>query len=192
MELDLANRIGADCDLFTSPQHTRSRILDVLRREAKIEAPWYDAGAGDGYHRQKLTEFSAVQPKVTEEDLDTGVFPVAPTGGFETITAIELIEHLYNPLQFLLTMKSLLADTGNFYLTTPNDYSLIYKCEHLLSRKYRPHFHQFSERDIRDIFARAQFPIITLKKFFRSRTGTIARISRNGFFIHARRPLQRP
>jgi hypothetical protein len=70
-------------------------------------------------------------------------------------------------------------------LTTPNDYSLIYKAEHLLSRKCRPHFHQFSERDLRDILERGGFKIRVIKKFFRSRSGTIARISRNGFFVHA-------
>ena len=73
----------------------------------------------------------------------------------------------------------------HLWLTTPNDYSLIYKAEHLLSRKYPPHFHQFNEKDLRDILARAGFRIVLLHKFIRgTRTGTLSRISRNCFFVH--------
>ncbi|MBL0061681.1 MAG: hypothetical protein IPP40_09435 [bacterium] len=82
-----------------------------------------------------------------------------------------------------------MAPDGNLFLVTPNDYSLIYKVEHILSRKYRPHFHQFTERDLRDLFHRAGMRIVHLEKFYKSPSGTIARVSKNGFFMHVRKDI---
>ena len=149
--------------------------------------PWLDVGAGDSRNREKLKELSNGEGQfyTSDMDLDNSTYSV-PNGYFKLITSFEVIEHLYNPLFHLLELRRVIHPEGNLYLSTPNDYSLIYKAEHLLSRKYRPHFHQFSERDLGDIFARAGLKIVTLKKFYRSVGGTIARISRNGFLLHAR------
>ena len=37
-----------------------------------------------------------------------------------TITAFELVEHLFNPIGFIKKLNSLLCDNGIFILTTPN------------------------------------------------------------------------
>ena len=70
-------------------------------------------------------------------------------------------------------------------MIVPNDYSLIYKVEHLLSRKYHPHFHQFTSHDLQIILTLAGFKIKTIKKCFRGSSGMVARFSRNDFLVEA-------
>jgi SAM-dependent methyltransferase len=142
--------------------------------------PWLDVGAGASYMRDLLPLYVTHDDKT---DLDNYQYTYS-RGKFGLITSFEVIEHLFNPLFHLEELHRVLHRGGNLIIATPNDYSLIYKAEHLLSRKYRPHFHQFSERDMRDILKLAGFRVVTLRKYFGSRSGTLARISRNGLFIH--------
>lgn len=155
-----------------------------------IGSPVLDVGLGGSYMRNRLTEnLGNLGIYTSEVDLDVERFEYGD-GFFKSVTSFEVIEHLYNPLFHLQEVHRVLRDSGTLYLTTPNDYSLIYKAEHLLSRKYRPHFHQFSERDLRDILEQAGFEVQRLKKFFRSNTGTLARICRNGLYVKARKRLR--
>lgn len=184
-------KIGAD-DLVPGVNmmnNQRTRILHMFRSYAKISYPWLDAGSGDSFNRRRLQEIAGIEGQTiyaSEADLDHERYEFAD-GFFNMITSFELLEHLYNPLFHLMELHRVLSPTGSLYLDTPNDYSLIHKAEHILSRKYRPHFHQFSERDLRDIMVRAGFEIIELRKFHKSRSGTIARMSRNGLWVHAQR-----
>lgn len=184
----MSTGIGADTNLYTPSDLKRvQRTLGVFyqyTRKNKPAAPWLDVGAGESYMREQLIKKTGLDLQTSDIDLDIEPYPFE-NGTFKTITSFEVLEHLFNPLFHLFELKRVLTDDGNLYLTTPNDYSLIYKVEHALSRKYRPHFHQFSERDLEDIFKRAGFNVISIRKFFRSASGTIARISRNGFFVHA-------
>ena len=170
----------------------RTRIFDMFLRHATVAYPWLDAGAGDSWNRRRILEIVHRDGSVlhtSEADLDVERYEFAD-GFFSTITSFELLEHLYNPLFHLLELYRVLSPTGSLYLDTPNDYSLIHKAEHLMNRKYRPHFHQFSERDLRDILERAGFVIIDLRKFHKSKSGTLARISRNGLWVHAQKKQQ--
>ena len=166
-----------------------TRILDVFRTHASISYPWLDVGSGDSFNRQRLQERARKDGQtiyVPDIDLDTDRYEFAD-GFFNMITSFELLEHLYNPLFHLMELRRILSPAGSLYLDTPNDYSLIHKAEHVLSRKYRPHFHQFSERDMHDILGRAGFEIVELHKFHKSRGGTLARVSRNGLWVHAKK-----
>ena len=180
--------IGADTNLFTERDTRRVRAtLRTFRQytaDYKLVEPWLDVGAGESFMREQLKRDNAVDIYTSGIDLDREKYPAAD-GYFKTITSFEILEHLFNPLYHLLELRRVLTIDGNLFLTTPNDHGLIYKAEHLLSRKYRPHFHQFSKRDLRDIFQRAGFKIVYLRKCFHSRSGTIARISRNDLFLHA-------
>ncbi len=184
-------KIGADNRVpgvnMMQDQHTQ--IFDMFLKHAKVVYPWLDAGTGDSWNRQRMKEIVRRDGNTlytSEVDLDVRRYDF-PDGFFNTITSFELLEHLYNPLFHLIELHRVLSSTGNLFLDTPNDYSLIHKAEHLLSRKYRPHFHQFCERDLRDILERAGFIIVDLRKFHKSRSGTIARISRNGLWVHAKK-----
>lgn len=180
--------IGADADLYQESvrrrcDKLRGKLFAYMRDNNIIGSEWLDVGAGKNYMRDILP------PRVisdNETDLDSCPYKFQDKS-FDLTTSFEVLEHLYNPLFHLRELRRVIKDNGSLILVTPNDYSLIYKAEHLLSRKYRPHFHQFSERDLRDILSQAGFRIMHMEKFFKSRSGTLARISRNGFFVHAKR-----
>ena len=180
--------INADTGLYT--KRDIKRVHRTLRQFLKYGAAemvkefWLDVGAGESYMREQLQDRLKIDFFTSEIDLDFEKYDFED-GKFKTITSFEVLEHLFNPLNHLIELKRVLADDGNLFLTTPNDYSLIYKVEHLTNRKYHPHFHQFSERDLRNIMNRAGFKIIALRKYFASASGTIARISRNDFLLHA-------
>jgi SAM-dependent methyltransferase len=160
------------------------RIMPQICYNLPFKEPLLDVGAGGSRNRAKLKVLSHNFFQ-SEIDLDVEEYPSEWNNRMGTVVSTEVIEHLYNPLFHLQQVHKVLRDDGDLLMTTPNDYSLIYKAEHLLNRKYRPHFHQFSERDLRDLLGRAGFKIVKLKKFHRSGTGTLARISRNGIFVHA-------
>lgn len=180
--------INADTGLYT--KRDIKRVNRTLRKfigyaaPGMIIEPWLDVGAGESYMRGRLEEKLKINFHISEIDLDFEKYEYAD-GFFKTITSFEVLEHLFNPLNHLIELRRILAGDGNLFLTTPNDYSLIYKVEHLTNRKYHPHFHQFSERDLKNIMKRAGFKIVSLRKYFASASGTIARISRNDFLLHA-------
>ena len=180
--------IEADTGLYTLRDKRRvSRTLRLFRRYTApglIQTPWLDVGAGGSYMRDRLKEQFNINFYTSEIDLDFEKYEYED-GFFKTITSFEVLEHLLNPLNHLIELRRVLAPDGNLFLTTPNDYSLIYKAEHLFNRKYHPHFHQFSGRDLRNIMEKAGFRVVLLKPYFASASGTIARISRNDFFLHA-------
>lgn len=180
--------INADPDLDSPAQKWRARnILQFFlayAAEVPLFVPWLDVGAGETFMRQQLRQMFG-RLTTSEHNLDESPYPFTDQA-FRTITSFEVLEHLFNPLFHLHDLHRLLHRDGDFFLTTPNDHSLIYKAEHLLSRKYTPHFHQFSERDLRTICELAGFRIVCCRSFFRSASGTLARLSRNGLFIHCR------
>lgn len=186
----LDSRIGADENLYDPALKQRTqRLLKLFMNYAKnypLKERWLDVGSGESYMRDVLRDETKLNIEVSEVDLDIERYEF-PDNTFHTLTHFEVLEHLFNPLYHVLEMKRVMAPDGNLFLVTPNDYSLIYKVEHVLSRKYRPHFHQFTERDLRDLFHRAGMRIVHLEKFYKSPSGTIARVSKNGFFMHVRK-----
>jgi SAM-dependent methyltransferase len=155
------------------------RTIEKFLSFAPHPLPHLDVGCGIEFSRRYMPE-----AQTTTCDLDVKRFP-HQSDTFKTITSFEVLEHLYNPLFHLAEIKRVLAPNGKLYLTTPNDWSLIYRIEHARGRKYAPHFHQFTEFDLRQIMARAGFSIIHLSKYRRGGSGTIARLSQNLFFVIA-------
>jgi len=93
--------------------------------------------------------------KNTEGDLDI----IELEGSYDTIFCLEVIEHLMNPLHFLLQVQKILKPGGVLFLSTP---------------KHKPHFlwgnHHFTEYDefrLEALFARAGFKTVR-KHFFRT------------------------
>jgi SAM-dependent methyltransferase len=140
-----------------------------------LPSPHLDVGCGVNYTKRHYP--GAI---TSEADLDVERYDFKDSA-FKTITSIEVLEHLYNPLFHLTEVRRVLHPEGLLYLLTPNDSSLIYRAEHLLGRKYASHFHQFTEFDLRQIMARAGLEVVRLKSFRRGGTGTIARVSKNLF-----------
>jgi len=172
-------------DDLTSENFLRKqqRRLDYITKRIKIEGRWYDAGAEGGMTRRFLEEWYRQVCYKFSYDLNYKL--ALPDNFFNTITHLEVIEHILNPLLCMEECYRILKPDGKLYLTTPNDYSLIYKLEHLLSRKYKPHFHQFNERELRWLLLEAGFTDVKINTFKRSNTGFVARFCKNSFFVEA-------
>ena len=84
----------------------------------------------------------------TTIDLDEGKL----TGEYDVITALEIIEHLFNPLHLLKEISSVLKEGGKLYLSTPKE-----KPRFLWSKD---HFHEMNEKSILALIERAGFRVI--------------------------------
>ncbi len=106
----------------------------VLPRYAVPGGRAIDLGAGTGALAVRLgeqgwnvlavdnnqTDFGAPLPFVAI-DLDDADFPSrVPEADFDLVTAVEVIEHMEAPIQFLRSVVRLLKPTGVAVLTTPN------------------------------------------------------------------------
>ena len=171
-------------DQFFVRQQRRLKYITENVNISKDEI-WYDAGKVGGRCRTFLEQHYNNKPFTTpRHDLNYNLKGIK-SDAFNVITHLEVIEHLMNPLLCMEECYRMLKPNGRLYLTTPNDYSLIYKLEHLLSRKYEPHFHQFSRSDLLWLLTTAGFKSVTVRTFKRSNTGYIARWCKNSFFVEA-------
>ena len=84
----------------------------------------------------------------TTIDLDEGKL----TGEYDVITALEVIEHLFNPLHLLKEISSVLKEDGKLYLSTPKG-----KPHFLWSKD---HFHEMNEKSLMSLINRAGFKVI--------------------------------
>jgi len=89
-----------------------------------------------------------IKARNTEGDLD--VLPIE--GKYDFVLAFEIIEHLMNPLWFLLQIKKALKPGGTLYLSTP-----------INKPKYfwrHDHFHEFDEYRLNILLERAGFEVV--------------------------------
>ena len=106
----------------------------------------------------------------TKIDLDTGQL----TGEYDLITAFEIIEHLFNPLHFLMEIRSVLTENGSLYLSTPQG-----KPYFLWSDD---HFHEMGFSRLQSLLEYAGFRIIRMEKI---------RIQPFSFYFTGIRPILR-
>jgi SAM-dependent methyltransferase len=75
---------------------------------------------------------------------------------FNTILCLEVLEHLFNPLTCLLTIKDLLAPGGVIYLSTPYQRPQLLKSIH--------HYHEIPDDRILWLFEEAELSVVEMKK----------------------------
>jgi SAM-dependent methyltransferase len=111
--------------------------------------------------------FEANTPHVTLDLNQPDFSSKLGIGSFDLITAIEVIEHLESPINFLRNVSRLLAPSGIAILTTPNVDSLPARLKHLISGKIRMMDEQGEPGHISpiffDIFRRKFLPICGLR-----------------------------
>lgn len=181
-----------DTEIFTKEfLKNNMRRLKYLTDNVKIKGVWYDVGIDGGVVRDYLEDYYNVIAYTYNGDLNYKyIFEdkscnVLDSDEIDTITHFEVIEHLLNPLLNMTECYRILKSGGKMYLTTPNDYSLIHKLEHLLSIQYEPHFHQFNKKGLLWLLEEAGFKDIKITTFKKSSKGYIARWCRNSFFVEA-------
>ena len=103
-------------------------------------------------------------------DLDEGEL----TGEYDVITALEIIEHLFNPLHLLKEISNVLKEGGKLYLSTPKG-----KPHFLWSKD---HFHEMNEKSLMSLINRAGFNVIRKNEI---------RIQPLSFYFRGIRPLLR-
>jgi len=106
----------------------------------------------------------------TTIDLDEGKL----TGEYDVITALEIIEHLFNPLHLLKEISSVLKEGGKLYLSTPKG-----KPHFLWSKD---HFHEMNEKSLISLIHRAGFKVLRKDEI---------RIQPLSFYFRGIRPLLR-
>ena len=165
----------------------QARRLSYLKEHISISIndTWYDVGRTDSKNILREYLENHYGKNVIAYDGDLNYKTTFPDSFADVITHLEVIEHLLNPLLNLKECYRILRPAGRLYLTTPNDYSLILKLEHLLSRKLESHFHQFNEYELKWLLTVAQFRQFTIKKFKKTQRGYVARFCNNSFFVEA-------
>jgi len=173
-------------------KHARARNLVALQLVDKeincslirgsINAPKLDVGSGNSLMRTMLKH---VYGEILNFSHDLDNKPYPHDKKYKYIFHFELIEHLLNPLFHLRELRKICRPDGHLFMGTPNDYSLFYKLQHLLSMKHLTHFHQFNLRELRTLLELAGWKVVTIKKYHRPDSGILSRFSRNGLFVHA-------
>lgn len=133
-------------------------LVEELRldKDAKILI----VGAGGGAFDQRLldhgyTNIAAVEfvkegymahnKRVYDYDLNDDFHSKFGEERFDLVIAIEIIEHLYSPYDFLRKVKHLLREGGHLVVSTPNPENGVSRIKFLLARKLQ----LFSELDLR-------------------------------------------
>lgn len=121
-----------------------TRFLPPLAADARI----LDVGCGTGAWLERLRAlgfsrlegldadaggFNAQGALFHQHDLDREADDLSPLGAFDLISAIEVVEHLENPGNFLLLAERHLGPGGTILMTTPNVHSLSCRLRWLLT-----------------------------------------------------------
>lgn len=117
-----------------SPQ---GRILDL----GCGTGAWLERLADNGFKNlhgvdADTSQNTGIRATVTQANLDAPGWE-EKLGNYDLITAIEVLEHLENPGQFLTQITYLLDDNGQLLLTTPNVHSVICRLRHLMLGKLK-------------------------------------------------------
>ena len=100
-----------------------------------------------------LEDHFSIQIENTDIDLDTGHL----SGRYDSLFCFEVLEHLFNPLHFLLEAYNILNDNGRLFLSTPKGKP------HFLWFKH--HFHEFHRRELIHMIERSGFNVVRMKYY---------------------------
>lgn len=127
-------------------REVHEKVSEIVSTRMPAASTVLDLAAGQGALSQRLMDLGYNvcctswnnRLKITPSrefclDLDRE-FSVADVGGsrYGCVLAIEIIEHLHNPYQFLCSVRKIVADDGVLILSTPNIQSALSRLQILL------------------------------------------------------------
>jgi len=149
---------------------------------AKMEVKnWLDIGSGPGLFLDALKKRNrtgiGIEPsvqahghatlkghRVLNKYFDSNI--TSELGEFDAVHFSEVLEHIPNPFEFLINVKSVIKPGGFFCVVVPNDYNLIQKIftENSGARKWwlAPPFHlnYFNKQSLEKLIERAGFQVV--------------------------------
>jgi len=136
-----------------NPRHKRRWELTIeWLKQFKINKSGLDCGG-----KSDMTYMLAKQFKIpigiTKHDLDSIYHD---TGFYDNIFIFEVIEHLLNPLLFMIWVDTNLAKNGSVYLSTP-----ILRPKWMRNKEL--HFHEFNYNELMYLIDKAGFKIVDEK-----------------------------
>jgi 2-polyprenyl-3-methyl-5-hydroxy-6-metoxy-1,4-benzoquinol methylase len=134
-----------------TPSGLHEFTAGVIARYASPGARMVDLGCGPGAMAERAESFKL---DITAVDRDSAVYQgkhpfvsldfdepafadILGIHAFDLVLAVEVIEHVENPIGFLRNVAKLLADGGVAVITTPNVDSLAARTKFLLADKLR-------------------------------------------------------
>ena len=124
-----------------------------------------------GYNASGIDVSSFAAEKVRAQGLQAEVHDLERqplTGEYEILVALEVLEHLADPLSVLLQMKKVLTDGGRIVVSLPNEFHLLRRLEILFGMKAigghnDPHLRYFDRRLANRLFDDAALRILGQK-----------------------------
>jgi SAM-dependent methyltransferase len=133
------------------------QMMELVCRHLPPRSAVVDVGAGAGAFTRRLVDAGYLATPIDSDpekwvladvplrvvDLNSRI-DEALLGSFDAAIAMEVIEHVENPWQFLRDMGSMLRPGGLLFLSTPNVASFLSRARFLVIGR----FHQFDEADL--------------------------------------------
>ena len=134
-----------------TPAGLHDFVFNVIANDARSRGRALDLGAGPGAMGERLhalgfdvlsvdrdaAAYQGRQPFLTQDLNDRNfAHPIGPAS-FDLIVAVEVIEHVESPINFLRNIAQLLAPSGRAVITTPNVDSLPARLRFLFGGKIR-------------------------------------------------------
>jgi len=175
VETDLARRRYLLRRLELLPQVESGRLLDVGCATGRVMALAAERGwnvAGIEMSEALAHKAWQANPGVSVLVGDILKLDLAELGKFEAIVALDVIEHVLDPAEFLRRLRFVLMPGGILLLQTPNARSLRSRVQgtHWNMRIPEYHFHLFSPMGLQRLLERNGFTVTSLSTA--SGTGT--------------------
>ena len=148
-------------------ENPRPRLLDIGCGMGWSLEKYVDAG----YNASGIDVSSFAVEKVRAQGLQAEVHDLERqplTGEYEILVALEVLEHLADPLSVLLQMKEVLTDSGRIVVSLPNEFHLLRRLEILFGMEAigghnDPHLRYFNRRLANRLFDDAALRILGQK-----------------------------